>query len=313
MKKIFLFFILANMSTIVSNCQNPPPSTKPSPSLVPQQTQSSIPTPEEEEIYYQGYLPAKESTYIETSLNAGTEVQTDSVQRFEPNTTVILPQGETSSVNNTITLLDKSVINLTDNALLNLIKGQADLGGFFYKNPNTSYSQINFEIICKQPYRISSKTFCFVIVGVANEDGCHGCSGTNLIAILQLIDSKWQLIHKPINTESNPSNSWGKNADFDNFYIVGKSTIAIELSGGMGNHGSMYLSRSIYLIDNNKIRLVFEGQKYEDNGQGLINEWDIKFIDAGAGIHNLVEEKKSEGKIIKSRVLKFNNTSKKFE
>ncbi|MCX6293879.1 MAG: hypothetical protein NT127_06250 [Sphingobacteriales bacterium] len=257
MKKICLFFILANMMTIISNCQNP------------------------------------------LSNNADNKNNNDVIQK--------------SSNNQKIKLLDKSVINLSDDVLLNLIKGQADLGGFFYENPTTSYSEINFEIICKQPYRISSKSFCFVIVGVANLGGCHGCSGTNLIAILQFIDSKWQLIHKPINTGSNPRNSWGNNADFDNFYIVGKSTIAIELSGGMGNHGAMYLSRSIYLIDNNQISLVFEGQKYEQNEQGLINEWDIKFIDAGADIYNLLEEKKSEGIIIKSRVLKFNNSSKKFE
>jgi hypothetical protein len=236
-----------------------------------------------------------------SSNNADNKPQKDSIQE--------------SSNKEKIKLLDKSAINLPDDELLNLIKGKADLSGFFKENTSVSYDQIDFEIIRKQTYQSSGNTFCFVIVGVANPDGCHGCSGTNLIAILQLIDSKWQLIHKPFNTESNPFNSWGNNADFDNFYIVGKSTIAIMLSGGMLAQGFNGESRSIYLIDNNQINLVFEGQKHEDdlgNGGTMNNDWEIKFIDAGADIYDLVEEKKSEGKIISTRVLKFNNTSKKF-
>jgi hypothetical protein len=179
-----------------------------------------------------------------------------------------------------------------------------------------SYDQINFEIIRKQTYQCAGNTCCFVIVGVANPDGCHGCSGTNLIAILKLVDSKWQLINKPFNTESNPFNGWGNYAGFDNLYIVGKSTIAVVLSGGMLAQGFNGESRSIYLIDNNQISLVFEGQKHEDdlgNGGTTNNDWDIKFIDAGTEIYDLVEEKKSEGKIISSRVLKFKKSSKKFE
>jgi len=235
-----------------------------------------------------------------SSNNADIKTSNDSIQA--------------SSNEEKIKLLDKSVINLSDNELLNLINADADLSSFFYENRDLSYNEVGFEIIGKQPYRLSNKTYCFVIVGVSNPDGCHGCFGTNLIGILQLIDSKWQLINKP---ESNLSgSSWGKNADFDKFFIVGNSTIAVVLSGGMGAQGSMYESRSIYLIDNNQISLVFEGQKHEDDlGRGgtMNNDWDIKFIDAGADIFDLVEEKKSEGKIISTRVLKFNNTSKKFE
>jgi hypothetical protein len=218
-----------------------------------------------------------------------------------------------------IKLLDKSVINLPDDELLNLINADADLSSLFYENRDVSYNEIGFEIIGKQPYSLSNKTYCFVIVGVPNPQDCHGCSGTNLIAILQLIDSKWQLINKPFDIGSNPRNGWGNYADFDNFFIVGKSTIAIELSGGGGNQGSMYIGRSIYLINNNQISLAFDGQKYEcalrDLGDtvAMINDWDIKFIDAGSDIYDLVEEKKNEGKIISTRVLKFKKSSKKFE
>jgi hypothetical protein len=221
-----------------------------------------------------------------------------------------------SSDNEKIKLLDKSVINLPDDELLNLINAAADLSSFFYENRDLSYNKINFEIIGKQPYRISSNTFCFVIVGVPNPGGCHFCSGTNFIAILKLIDSKWQIINKPFNTESNSGGSYGNYANFDNLYVVGNSTIALEISGGGGNQGSMHTSRSIYLIDNNQISLAVEGQKHEDdlgNTGTMNNDWEIKFIDTGADIYDLLEEKKSEGKIISSRVLKFNKASMKFE
>lgn len=221
---------------------------------------------------------------------------------------------QASSNEEKIKLLDKSVINLPDDELLNLINAHADLSSLFYENRDVSYNEIGFEIIGKQPYRLSNKTYCFVVVGVPNPAGYHSSSGTNLIAILQLIDSKWQLTNKP--SELSSGGSFGNYADFDNFYIVGNSTIAIELSGGYGGQGYMYESRSIYLIDYNQINLVFEGQKHEDdlgNGGTMNNDWEIKFIDAGADIYDLVEEKKIEGKIISTRVLKFNNTSKKFE
>jgi uncharacterized protein YfkK (UPF0435 family) len=221
---------------------------------------------------------------------------------------------QASSNEEKIKLLDKSVINLPDDELLNLINADADLSSLFYENRDVSYNEIGFEIIGKQPYSLSNKTYCFVIVGVPNPKDYHSSSGTNLIAILQLIDSKWKLINKP--SELSSGGSWGNYANFDNFYIVGKSTIAIELSGGMLAQGFYGEGRSIYLIDNNQISLVFEGQKHEDdlgNGGTTNNDWDIKFIDAGTDIYDLVEEKKSEGKIISTRVLKFKKSSKKFE
>lgn len=226
---------------------------------------------------------------------------------------------QASSNEEKIKLLDKSFINLPDDELLNLINAHADLSSLFYENRDVSYNEIGFEIIGKQPYRLSNKTYCFVVVGVPNPATCHFCSGTNLIAVLQLIDSKWQIINKPFNTESNSGSSYGNYARFDNFYIVGNSTIAIEISGGGGNQGAMDVSRSIYLIDNNQISLVFDGQKfvcaprYLGDTVPMINDWDIKFIDAGTDIYDLVEEKKSEGKIISTRVLKFKKSSKKFE
>lgn len=207
-----------------------------------------------------------------------------------------------------INILDKSVIKLTESqiiSIMNIDLSSIIIDGYTIFN-EIEKPKINLAHI--QPYKIGNAIFAFTIVNIVNPKGCNGCSGTNIIGCLELKDKRW--VRKNIlNTNSSPRNSWGEAAEYVNFYLAGKSSIAIELIGGQTGTGVSTRIRNIYLINKSgQIIKAYDNLSHEDDlGRGgkTNDDWNIKFIESEKEIFDIEEIKSSNNKIIKTRLLKF--------
>lgn len=214
-----------------------------------------------------------------------------------------------------IQLISSEGLSLTNSELIQLINIlPSELGPDFNSEINPSLKP-KFEIQGKQIFEWKGKKYALVVVGVTNPNDCHGCHGTNFINLLKWSSNQWVLIEK-YNTNSTPTDGWGNSAELITFRSTGKESIAIILSAGFGSQGSMEVYEVIYQFFDSRILKVFEGLTLENDEANLghvDNEYERSFFDNGGEFFDLKETKKSHGKIVSTRTLKFNPLTQKYE
>lgn len=207
-------------------------------------------------------------------------------------------------------LLDSGLINITNEKLINLMNVQdKDLGEDFVSYVSPDKKPI-YEINGKQLFELKRELYCMVVMGVTNPNDFHGSHGTNFIACFKIKENQWSLVNPPFNTSV--GSGWGNPASIEKFVLFGNQRLAVILEEGMGGQGSFYMGRIIYGLDNSRIQLIYSGEKsYSDDYSN--KNWDIKFIDNNSDYFNLEIIEKSHGKKVKTRILKFNEKSMKYE
>lgn len=197
-----------------------------------------------------------------------------------------------------------------------------DLGDAFVNLQNPEIKP-TYEIIGKQPFQIKGKVYCLVAMGVTNPNTYHVSSGTNYIACFEIKDNNWRLEYPSKNTEFTPSVGFGNPAWLDKFVLYGDKSLAVVLEGGYTGTGLSMGSRAIYgLDDTHNIFLLYEGQSYNNDQANQESNWfqnidieiNIKFQKSIISrYYDLVETEKSHGKIVKTTILKFNETAMKYD
>lgn len=207
-------------------------------------------------------------------------------------------------------LLDSGLINITNEKLINLMNVQdKDLGELFVSYVSPDIKPI-YEINGKQLFELKRELYCMVVMGVTNPNDFHMSEGTNFIACFKIKENQWSLVNPPFNTSV--GSGWGNPASIEKFVLFGNQRLAVILEEGMGGQGSFYEGRIIYGLDNSRIQLIYSGEKsYSDDYSN--KNWDIKFIDNNSDYFNLEIIEKSHGKKVKTRILKFNEKSMKYE
>ena len=214
-----------------------------------------------------------------------------------------------------IELISSEELSLTNAGLIQLINIlPSELGPDFISEIDPSLKP-KFEIQGKQVFEWKGKKYALVVVGVTNPNDYHAAAGTNYISLLEWNATHWIFKFK-INTNSNPMNGWGNFAELNTICSTGKESFAIILNGGFTSWGTMVGYEVIYQFYDSRILKVFEGLLLENdggnNGQKDI-EYERSFIDNGREFFDLKETKKSHGKVVSNRVLKFNSTTQKYE
>lgn len=219
-------------------------------------------------------------------------------------------------MNKPIELLSDEWMNLPDDEILELINiSHEELGEYFFDefNPNKFP---DFSVLGKQVFIKKAKKYVLVIIGVNNPNDCHGCHGTNFLVLLEDNNSIWRVLNKT-NAELNQNMGWGMSSDLEGIYKNGEHSVAIILESGMSGQGSSLSNYSMYILNqNNVFEYVFSGLSFEsDKGVGgqIENEYSLSFKDNGKKYYDLIETKKSHGKVVSTRVLSFNNSSLKYE
>jgi hypothetical protein len=212
-------------------------------------------------------------------------------------------------------LISSEELSLTNEELIKLINIlPSELGPDFISEINPSLKP-KYEIQGKQIFEWIGKKYALVVVGVTNPNDCHGCYGTNFINLLKWSSNQWVLVEKN-NTFSIPTYGWGNFAELNTIRSMGKESIAIILSAGFTSQGMMEEYEVIYQFFDSRILKVFEGLLLENDG-GNFGQKDIEYerslIDNGREFFDLKETKKSHGKIVSTRTLKFNPLTQKYE
>lgn len=220
-------------------------------------------------------------------------------------------------------LLDSGLINITNEKLINLMNVQdKDLGELFVSYVSPDIKPI-YEINGKQLFELKRELYCMVVMGVTNPNDYHMSEGTNFIACFKIKENQWSLVNPPFNTSYNPGVGFGNPAWIDKFVLFGDQSLAIILEGGYTQNGYSSGKRAIYGLNNlNQISLIYEGISSEDDQgtegsiffRNIDDKFEINFQKISKANHyDLVEIEKSHGKKVKTRILKFNEKSMKYE
>jgi len=180
-------------------------------------------------------------------------------------------------------------------------------------------------------FRMDNRKFGIVIYAVWNpeSEAWHKIPGTNIIAVFENIEGDWKLIQK-YNTYSTPSFHMGLGAEFLGVQVIGERQLGLIFWGGEFSTGSIEDRYGIFQFDGKKIDEIYFGLRREynvscwanyesdeeisKNTEGCIDDfYELTFEETNQEYYNLIETKKSDGKIVSTRTLKFNPLTQKYE
>ena len=177
-----------------------------------------------------------------------------------------------------------------------------------------------FVIVGKQDFINGLDTFSCIILGANCEEVYNMNLGSNYIGLFKFSKNEYTEIFKPIYLGSGGYGS-GYGAPLEAFKIMGRKNLCVILNSGYGGHGIFEENRTLYLINTSTIQAILTIEKHSDDqgneGTSMFEnfdmDWDIKFIDNNSDYFNLEIIEKSHGKKVKTRILKFNENSMKYE
>lgn len=231
-----------------------------------------------------------------------------------------------------IEFLGNYEMNLDNQSLM----GKLNLTIEFFKNvidsDNWKYLkdlyELEFTEQAKIVFRMDNRKFGIVIYAVRNpeSDKWYRIPGTNIIAVFENIEGDWKFLQK-YNTQSEPYSIRGTGAGFLGVQVIGESKIGFVFWGGTHlNGGYIEETYAIFQFDGIGIDKIFEGKRYESDYSSrteeeiilnpeLYNEdfYELTFQETNQEYYNLIETKKSHGKVVSTRVLSFNNSSLRYE
>jgi hypothetical protein len=175
----------------------------------------------------------------------------------------------------------------------------------------------------KQVFQMGAKKYGIIVFEIENPESetYYRSAGTNIIAVYENIKGNWVYIKK-FNTFSDPYSFRGQGAELIGFDISGNGKLAILFCGGtMHNGGIIEEKYSIYQFDGQEISKIYSGMKsYNDFADSFTEESDkvddsfkLYFKATEQEYFDLIETKKSFGKLVSTRILKFNQITKRYE
>jgi hypothetical protein len=231
-----------------------------------------------------------------------------------------------------IEFLGSYEMNLDNSQLLSELNLTVD----FFNNSSDGGNWENLKCVdelkiteqAKIVFRMDNRKLGIVIYTVWNpeSEAWHKIPGTNIIAVFENIEGDWKLIQK-YNTYSEPYSFRGTGAAFLGVQVIGKSKLGFVFWGGTHlNGGYIEETYAIFQFDGNGIDRIYDGIRYvsdqaskteeeiSKNPVGYTNDfYELTFQETNQEYYNLIETKKSHGKIVSTRTLKFNPLTQKYE
>jgi hypothetical protein len=180
-------------------------------------------------------------------------------------------------------------------------------------------------------FRMDNRKLGIVIYTVWNpeSEAWHKIPGTNIIAVFENIEGNWGLIQK-YNTYSNPSFINGFGAEFLGVQVIGERKLGFLFWGGEISTSYLADGYGIFQFDGKKIDQIYFGSRREydincwinyeseeeisKNSDGCTDDfYELTFQETNQDYYDLIETKKSHGKVVSTRTLKFNPLTQKYE
>lgn len=219
-------------------------------------------------------------------------------------------------VKDTIVLLEGGIQDPNEIELIRLFNiSQNDPEAEQFKVNNPSLNP-EFTIQKKQFFSRGSENYILAVLNVAIKNASHFESGFSYIGCFQFKNGGWKLVDRPV--KSNLTAMWGNCPDVKRFDKYGENAICVGLEGASGNNGIMETYIQFYGFDgDDKINLIYEGVTFSgDGGAGgdVNDEYLYKFkATNNLKYYPLEQKKKSNERIVKTRIFNFNENKKKYE
>jgi hypothetical protein len=224
--------------------------------------------------------------------------------------------------NQPIMLLNNSEMVKSDNEIIKLSRiSNSDFYEGFFTLWNGSSNSNNVNIIDflrisgKQLFQFAGKKYCVVVMSVWSPNTFVSSEGTSLIALFEVNNGFWGLLCK---YNTNFGGQLGNPSDLDKFSLMGDKTLAIEFSNFTQGQGITHQQRMILAIIKNEFVPVYWGDKHWDElgrtgSSANATDAIVTFIKSNSKFYDLEIRVQEKGKKDKTTILKFNETTLKYE
>jgi hypothetical protein len=221
-----------------------------------------------------------------------------------------------------IKLLESSLINVSNEELIGLMNvSNSDFyeGFFTIWNGSNNSNNVNtidyLEISGKQLFQLSGTKYCVAVVPVQSPNSFVSSEGTSILALFKINNGFWTLLSK---YNTNFGGQLGNPPSFEKFSLMGDKNITLELSNFLQGQGSTHHQRMIFAILNNEFVSVYGGDKHYDEfgragSSANSSDTEVTFIKSNSKFFDLQVKVQEKGKKVKMTILKFNETTMKYE
>jgi len=191
-----------------------------------------------------------------------------------------------------------------------------NLGSDFINIENTDLKP-EFKIVGTKYYTVGNENYLLAAMGIKNPNQSHANSGMMNVGLFTYKLNKWTKID--VYRDVGISNGWGDYGNLENYYLFGPNNYCLSFSGGYSNMGISEINRVIVGVYKNSLKVIYSAQKsYSDDGgismsnKNTEEETQISFIPSQSGFYNLKEIKLSNKKVVSSKLLNFNQSTKSY-
>jgi hypothetical protein len=222
-------------------------------------------------------------------------------------------QKADSIASNTLKLETSSENSVSNYELIKLFNiSRSSLGAEFVNESDPSRKP-EFEIVGKQYYSIGNESYMLAGMGITNPNDFHMSAGWMNIGLFKYEGDRWNRIDLVRNVDI--PGGFGGFGEFEKFYLFGSKNVCISVSGGYMAQGNMVEQRCIVGVVDNKLKVIYSGEKsYNDEGAlgNQDKETRISFKKTDSEFYELKEEKYSRKRLTKTNVKIFNEKTYKY-
>jgi len=222
----------------------------------------------------------------------------------------------------TLTILKQPIHPISDKEMIKLYGiTTKSLGSDFINSQNPSLKP-KFSILVRKFYTIGKDEFVFSVLGITNPNDLHLYTGTTSVALMKYFDGSWQL--QSIKKDLGGGFGYGQPAEIEGVYQFGRTNLAVSLVGGYAQSGIEESSReligvldqsvvSIYLVDKSYNNVASVGMFDDSENFKVENRSsEISFKKSENSYYKLELIAKSFGRVVKTSVLNFDESKKKY-
>ncbi len=222
----------------------------------------------------------------------------------------------------TLTILKQPIHPISDKEIIKLYGITVKSLGSEFINSEYPSLKPTFSILARKFYTIGSDEFLFSVLGITNPNDFHMSMGTTSVALMKHVDGAWQL--KSIKKDLGGGFGYGQCASIEGVYQFGRTNLAVSLEGGYAQSGVEESSRELIGVLDQSVVSIYLRDKSFNNGAsvGLFEDSeDFKVEDRSSEISFKKSENlyyklelidKSFGRVVKTSVLNFDESKKKY-
>ena len=222
----------------------------------------------------------------------------------------------------TLTIIKQPIHSISDKEMIKLYGITVKSLGSDFINPENPSLKPKFSILVRKFYTIGKDEFVFSVLGITNPNDIHMYTGTTSVALMKYFDGSWQL--QSIKKDLGGGFGFGQPADIEGVYQFGRTNLAVSLVGGYAQSGIEESSRELIgVLDQSVVSIYLVDKSYNNEASvGMFDDSEnfkvenrsseISFKKSENSYYKLELIAKSFGRVVKTSVLNFDESKKKY-